>query len=30
MKNLDIEPQYLEPNKIVGLYWDSKINENIQ
>ncbi len=21
--NLDIEPQYLEANKVLGLYWDS-------
>ncbi len=26
--NLDIEPKYLEANKILGLYWDSRIIEN--
>lgn len=27
LTNLDIEPKYLEPNKILGLYWDSKVEE---
>lgn len=26
IENLDIEPQYLEQNKILGLYWDSRFN----
>lgn len=25
--NLDIEPKYLEPNKVLGIYWDSRIDE---
>ena len=28
LENLDIEPQYLEPNKYLGLYWDSLWKEN--
>ena len=23
IKNLDIEPEYLEPNQYLGIYWDS-------
>lgn len=26
--NLDIEAQYLDPNKILGLYWDSRISKS--
>lgn len=28
INNLDIEPGCLEPNKVLGLYWDSRIDES--
>ncbi len=28
LTNLDIEAQYLDPNKILGIYWDSRIQRD--
>ena len=30
LDNLDIEPESLEPNKYLGLYWDSVVNNKIE
>ena len=29
LKNLDIEAKYLEPNSILGVYWDSCFNKDV-